>query len=253
MARNAVMLCGHGSRDGEAIAEFERLTQGLAAMLPDSDVERGSLEFAAPTISDGLETLRRRGHRRIAAVPVLLSAAGHIKRDIPRLLKAFATENPSVELRFGRELDFDPRLLDAAEERIEAAEAQAGAIRARDETVLLVIGRGVQDETINDRIASMAILLQQRMGFAAGFTAYSGVASPLAEPELRRIAKSGFLRIVVFPYFLFTGVLVKRISAAVERAATEIPQVEFVVARHFGDHALVLDCLADRVRETVAP
>ena len=44
----AVMFCGHGSRDVEAIAEFDLLATHFRARLPDRDIESGFLEFARP-------------------------------------------------------------------------------------------------------------------------------------------------------------------------------------------------------------
>ena len=57
----------------------------------------------------------------------------------------------------------------------------------------------------------------------------------------------GFKRIIIFPYFLFTGVLVKRIYAAVDRVAADHPEIEFVKAGYLRDHPAVIDCFADRV------
>jgi sirohydrochlorin cobaltochelatase len=45
-----VMVCGHGSRDVDAVEEFERLVRGLARHLPGYPLERGFLEFARPTL-----------------------------------------------------------------------------------------------------------------------------------------------------------------------------------------------------------
>ena len=71
----AVMVCGHGSRDGDAIREFELVAAGIKTRLPHYDVETGYLEFARPMIRDGLEALKSRGARRILAVPGMLFAA----------------------------------------------------------------------------------------------------------------------------------------------------------------------------------
>ena len=57
------------------------------------------------------------------------------------------------------------------------------------------------------------------MGFGWAETAYSGVAHPRVDAALDRAARLGFRRIVVFPYFLFTGVLVKRIYAETDEVA----------------------------------
>jgi sirohydrochlorin cobaltochelatase len=54
---------------------------------------------------------------------------------------------------------------------------------------------------------------------------------------------------VVFPYFLFSGVLVSRIVQHSQRVAAEHPEVEFVQASYLGDHPLVLDTFAERVAE----
>jgi sirohydrochlorin cobaltochelatase len=59
----------------------------------------------------------------------------------------------------------------------------------------------------------------------------------------------GFRRIVVFPYFLFTGVLVKRIYAATDEAALRHPEIEFLKAPYLRDHPLLLDAFVERVAE----
>ena len=53
MARIGVMVCGHGSRDVNAVAEFQRLVAGLVARLPHYAVESGFLEFARPILARG--------------------------------------------------------------------------------------------------------------------------------------------------------------------------------------------------------
>ena len=71
------------------------------------------------------------------------------------------------------------------------------------------------------------------------------------EPGLRHVVKLGFRRIVVFPYFLFSGVLVSRIRLHSERVAADHPAVEFVHAPYLGDHPLVIDTFHERVEEVV--
>src|ERR1700732_2504610 len=114
----AVMVCGHGSRDVDAIREFELVAAGIKARLPGYDVETGYLEFARPMIRDGLEALKSRGARRILAVPGMLFAATHVKNDLPWEVNTFAAENRDIEINFGRDLAIDPKLLDAAASRI---------------------------------------------------------------------------------------------------------------------------------------
>jgi len=247
--KSAVMVCGHGSRDPDAIVEFERVAAGLKAMLPTVDIETGYLEFALPVIRDGLEKLASRGARRILALPGMLFAASHVKNDLPSEINSFAALNPGIELRFGRDLSIEPKLLKVAAARIAEAEGDARHPVARAETLLLVVGRGTSDPDANSNIAKITRMLWEGMGFGWAETAFSGVAHPLVEPGLRRAAMLGFRHIVVFPYFLFTGVLVKRIYAALDRVAADHPEIEFLKAGYLGDHPLVLDCFADRIAE----
>ena len=48
MTKLGVMLCGHGSRDTDAVAEFAVLSEHLKKRLPQYPVEYGYLEFATP-------------------------------------------------------------------------------------------------------------------------------------------------------------------------------------------------------------
>jgi sirohydrochlorin cobaltochelatase len=92
-------------------------------------------------------------------------------------------------------------------------------------------------------------MLWEGFGFGWAETAYSGVTFPLVDPALETAARLGFRRIVVFPYFLFTGVLVQRIYDATDGVAARHPGIEFVKAPYLNDHPMVLETFVDRVHE----
>src|SRR6516165_12734437 len=121
MTDTAVLICGHGSRDPEAIAEFELVAAALRPRLPELDFATGYLEFARPTIRDGLAILAARGARRILAIPGMLFAASHVKNDLPWEMNSFIADHPGIDVRLGRDLGIDPKLLQAAAARIAAA------------------------------------------------------------------------------------------------------------------------------------
>jgi sirohydrochlorin cobaltochelatase len=247
-----IMVCGHGSRDVDALREFELLAEGLRARLPEYPIESGYLEFARPIIRDGLDALKTRGVRRILAVPGMLFAATHVKNDIPWELNSFMADNPGMTVNFGRELGLDPRLLRAAAARIAEAEAACARTIAREESLLVVVGRGTNDPDANSNISKIARFLWEGMGFGWAEVAFSGVAFPSVDAGLKRAARLGYRRIVVFPYFLFTGVLVKRIYEQTRTVAALFPEIEFVEAPYLRDHPLVLDTFAERAREILA-
>jgi sirohydrochlorin cobaltochelatase len=87
------------------------------------------------------------------------------------------------------------------------------------------------------------------MGFGWAEVAFSGVAHPRVDAALARAARLGFPRVIVFPYFLFTGVLVKRIHAQTDATAHLFPEIEFIKAPYLRDHPGVLDAFRDRVEE----
>ena len=248
MSESAVLLCGHGSRDPEAVAEFEAAAAALRARLlrlaPGRDFATGYLEFARPTIGEGLALLQARGARHILAIPGMLFAASHVKNDLPWEMNSFMAANPGCEVRLGRDLGIDAKLLEAAAERIAAV-----APEGRAESLLVVVGRGTNDPDANSNIAKIARLLWEGMGFGWAEAAFSGVADPRVDAALERSARLGFRRIVVFPYFLFTGILVKRIYDQTDTVAARFPDIEFVKAPYLRDHPKVIDAFVDRVGE----
>ncbi|MDP6565068.1 MAG: sirohydrochlorin chelatase [Alphaproteobacteria bacterium] len=244
-----VMVCGHGSRDTAAVTEFEAVARGIAERLPQFGVDSGFLEFARPIIRDGLDRLRESGHDHIIAVPGMLFAAGHAKNDIPSVLNTYQAQHDGLHIDYGRELGIDTKMMRAAGERIEEAVRGAGDHIARHDTVLVVVGRGASDPDANSNVAKVMRFLWEGLGFGWGETAYSGVTFPLVEPGLEHVARLGYRRVVVFPYFLFTGILVKRIYEHTDLVAARHPEIEFIKAPYLNDHPLVLDAFADRVQE----
>ena len=212
-----VMICGHGSRNRLAVEEFARLAE-----------------------------------------PAMLFAAGHAKNDIPSVLNTYAAET-GLRIEYGRELGVDLKMIQAAGARIrealersdQAATAAGAAPVPLADTLLVVVGRGSSDPDANSNVAKVARMLVEGFGFGWGETVYSGVTFPLVEPGLRHVVRLGFRRVVVFPYFLFSGVLVSRIRQHTALVAADHPGVEFVDAGYLGDHPLVIDTFRERVEEVV--
>src|ERR1051325_1548292 len=111
MSEPAVLLCGHGSRDPEAIDEFEQAASALRARLVGRAFATGYLEFARPTIGEALAGLQGRGAAEILAIPGMLFAASHVKNDLPWEMNSFMAANPGIEVRLGRGRSIDPKLL----------------------------------------------------------------------------------------------------------------------------------------------
>ena len=244
-----IMICGHGSRDEGAVAEFEKLALGIRRRSKGIPVEYGFLEFATPVIKDGLAALVNQGVTDVLAVPGMLFAAGHAKNDIPSVLNTWSAENDAIDIRYGRELAIDPKMLKAAADRIQEALDSAVDDVPLEETMLVVIGRGASDPDANSNVAKVMRMLWEGFGFGWGETAYSGVTFPLIEPGLEHAVKLGYRRIVVFPYFLFTGVLMRRIYDYTDVVAERHPDIEFIKAPYLNDHPMVIETFMERIDE----
>ena len=244
-----VMICGHGSRDEDAVSEFLNFAKKLKNQLLQYELDWGFLEFANPVIKSGLDSLREKGIREIMSVPVMLFAAGHAKNDIPSVLNAYQAQYPELSISYGRELGIDLKLIRAAGERLKDAIERADGDISPEETLLMVVGRGASDPDANSNVSKVTRMLWEGLGLGWAETAYSGVTFPLIKPGLEHASKLGYKRIVVFPYFLFTGILVKRIYQYTDMVAAEHPEIQFVKASYLNDHPLVLDTFSERVEE----
>ena len=249
------MVCGHGTRDPKGVAEFAHLVEKIRthfATHEDWPTEHGYLEFARPVLRDGLNALRAQGVTRILAVPAMLLNAGHAKNDIPSVLNLWAQENPDVKVEYGRALGLTASMLRAASNRIadtRAAEADNGHDLPPAQTLLVTVGRGASDPDANGDIAKMNRLLQEAFGFGWALPAYSGVTFPLVEPALQHAVRLGFAKVLVFPYFLFTGRLIERIYQHTDRVAAENPAIRFVKVPYLNDQDAVVETFIERIYE----
>ena len=108
-----ILICGHGSRNKLALEEFKYLTECIQKRFPLFNVEYGFLEFAKPSLIDGLEKLKIKSVKKIIAIPAMLFAAGHVKNDIPSVLMSYANKN-GIEINYGRELGINNLMISAA-------------------------------------------------------------------------------------------------------------------------------------------
>lgn len=244
-----VLICGHGSRNKVALQEFEVLVSAIKDRLKGISVEYAYLEFAHPVLNEALDRLRDKKVKKVIAIPAMLFAAGHVKNDIPSVLKKYS-EQTGLEVLYGRELGVDRAMIAAAGSRIKDV-LDSTSKYPISETLLVVVGRGSSDPDANSNVSKITRMLVEGFGFGWGETVFSGVTFPLVKPGLTHIARIGFKRIIVFPYFLFSGVLIDRIFEHIELVASEHPDIEFLKAKYLGDQTFVVDTFLDRINETL--
>jgi sirohydrochlorin cobaltochelatase len=117
------------------------------------------------------------------------------------------------------------------------------------QTLLLLVGRGTSDPDANASVARVARFLWEAYGVGWAAVAFASLASPGVDEALGVCRRMGFRRIVVQPYFLFDGVLLKRIQSTAARHAEAEQGSEIVWAPHLRSHPLLLHALEDRAHE----
>lgn len=247
----SVLLCGHGTRHADGAAEFVAVGQAVQQRLPHLSVRHAFLELSQPLLDDALDALHGEGARSVAVVPGMLFAAGHTKTDIPAALRRWQDAHADTALHFGRPLGVDPQMLEAAADRIGQALAEAGQKIPPEDCLLLVVGRGSSDPDANSDLAKVMRLLWEGQGFGFGLVGYCDVTFPRIEAALDQAGRMGARRVVVLPYLLFTGVLIRRLHDLVAAAAARHTGVDFVTAPWLGAHPGVIATFADRVIEAI--
>jgi sirohydrochlorin cobaltochelatase len=244
----ALLVVGHGTRDEGGAEEFRGFVDRVRDRAGGMVVAGGFIELSPPPLTEAVADLVAAGHRRLVAVPLVLVAAGHAKGDIPGALERERRRHPGTGFAYGRPLGPHPVLLAMLEERLDAV--LDGADRA--ETAVLLVGRGSTDPDANAEIAKVARLFWEGRGFAFAETAFVSLAWPGVAEGLERVRLLGAKRVVVLPYFLFSGVLPDRVVAQAEDYAAGNPDVEVRCAALLGDSDRLAGLVLERYREALA-
>jgi sirohydrochlorin cobaltochelatase len=242
----ALLIVGHGSRDPRGAREFHDLVDLVRRRNPSLTVEGGFIELSRPPISECIGRLAEGGTRNVAAVPLMLLAAGHAKDDIPATLVREKMGHPTMSFGYGRALGIRPELLELMDERISTVGPEE-----KEETAVLIVGRGSSDPDANSDLSKIARLFYEGRPYPVVESAYVSMTPPDVAEGLARCRRLGAKRIVVFSYFLFTGVLEERIRGQSDAFARADPGVEVRYAGYFGPAARIADLVIERYTEAV--
>ena len=273
MNRPPLLLAGHGTRDPAGVAAFTAFTTRLQARFAPQgiDVTGGFIELSAPPLRDAVTELTGRGHRRVVAVPLVLSAASHAKSDIPAALARERARHPGLDWSYGRPLGPHPVLLDLLATRIaeqagqmaEQAEqagripgppgpAPTGTAPPGPPPAVLLVARGSTDPDANAEICKTARLLWEGRDFAFAETAFVSLASPDVPAGLERCRLLGASRVIVARYFLFPGILPDRIAAQATAYGQAHPDLDVRCTEVLGDSDELAGLVAERYHEALA-
>ncbi|MFB5190753.1 sirohydrochlorin chelatase [Alicyclobacillus fastidiosus] len=249
-----ITLCiGHGSRDDDGNLEFVQFVDRVREAAPDRHFEVAFLELTTPTIADGIDRCVQAGATRIVAIPIILLAASHIKLEIPEMLDQARAKYPDVEIVYGRNIGLHERMIDLLTDRYVQQMEQSNWAAARPEdTAIVVMGRGSSDPDANGDLYKIARQVWERTGVKTVEVCFTGVTFPRLPAGVHRAVALDVKHLVVLPYFLFTGVLIKRMREVLASLQTKHPQVKMAMAEYFGMHPYLVEVALSRQEEAVA-
>ncbi|PSM41925.1 sirohydrochlorin chelatase [Streptomyces dioscori] len=247
----ALLLAGHGTRDDAGAEAFRDFVRELGRRHPGLPVAGGFIGLSPPPLGDAVAELAAQGVRRFAVVPLTLVSGGPAEGDLPAALAREQARYPGTSYAYGRPLGPHPALLAVLGRRLD--EALGGSVRApqdRAGVTVLLVGRGSTDPEANAEVHKAARLLWEGSGYAGVETAFVSLAAPDVPSGLDRCVRLGARRIVVLPYFLFTGTLPERIRQQSEGWAAARPEIDVLLADVIGPEPELLDLVMERYRET---
>ena len=246
--RPSLLIVGHGSRSPAGVAEYWDLARVVAEVDDALDVGCGFIELASPDLDTAVDGLVERGAASVVAVPLVLLGAGHLKDDGPAALHRGRHRHPTVRFAYARHLGVHPLVLAVAEDRIRTAVGDDDPA----ETAVVLVSRGSSDPDANADLYKVARLLWDSRGLAMVEPAFVSLAEPSVPAALERCRLLGARRIVVVPYFLFTGILVDRIGDQVAEWSATHPDVDARPGPHLGADGRIARLVLERYREALA-
>jgi sirohydrochlorin cobaltochelatase len=296
-----LLLAAHGSSDQAGGDAFAALAERVGKLAADGTrVAGGFIELSAPALREAVADLAAAGghadpaaaggHANMVTIPLMLSAAGHAKGDIPAALARERTRHPAVRFTYGRPLGPHPALIDLLDKRV-------AAVGGDTPPAVLLVGRGSTDPDANADVVKTARLLWEGRDYPLAETAFVSLARPDVAEGLERCrllcaglggaglggaglggaglggaglggaglggaglrgaglggaGLPGARRIVVARYFLFPGVLPDRVAEQAAAYAAAHPELDIRCADVLGDCDEIAALVYERYHEALA-
>ena len=250
--KRPVLLVGHGSRDEDGRQRLLDFATAHQAQDTSRPVIPCFLELTEPTIQQGIDWCVDQGYTDLSVLPVLLFAARHNKFDVTNELDRARKRHPNLTFHYGRHFGITPHILNLWRSRLDELDTPEHNPNRipREETVLLFVGRGASDPDANGDVYKLARLLWEGSQYKTVEVCFIGITHPRLEEGFRRAQLYNPQRIIVLPYFLFTGTLVKKIQHITAQHQEQLPHLSITYLPEMGLHPKLFDVLREREIET---
>jgi sirohydrochlorin ferrochelatase len=234
------------------VAEFLGLVEQIRPLMGDTLVEPSFLELAQPSIAEGLQRLVGQGVGEAVVLPLLLFAAGHVRKDIPMAVAQATKPYPGLRVQQVSHLGCNPRIVELSQRRYDEILAGRPPV-SPEQTLLLLVGRGSRDRRATEEMLQFASLRRETTSVGHIETCFAAMERPSLAEMLPRVAEWPLRRIVVQPHLLFPGYLAAKIRAAVEQQQAQWPAIDWLVTEPLGADRLLAEVVMEIATEAVEP
>ncbi|BAZ45174.1 cobalamin biosynthesis CbiX protein [Chondrocystis sp. NIES-4102] len=243
-----LLAIGHGTRNDRGRQTFIDFVTEYQKLDPSRPVIPCFLELTEPSIQEGVAACVEQGYTEITALPILLFAARHNKFDVTNELDRSRLLYPQLKFNYGRHFGITPKIIDLWRDRLaqlDQPEYNPHNI-SRADTVLLFVGRGSSDPDANGDVYKLARIIWEGSGYKTVETCFIGITHPRLDIGFERAYLYQPKRVIVLPYFLFTGTLMEKIFQITAQQAAKFPQIDFNCLPEMGIAPELLQIIRER-------
>ena len=243
--QTAVLIVGHGTREPEGTYGFLEVVSSVQKQVR-SYVQPAFLEIASPSVSEGAEHCLSTGAERLLVIPLFLFGGQDIKKKLPRALEEVRAKNPQLSVMLSPPTGPERRILEILKERLESATRSAPS----PDTAVLLVARGFSDQDATAEMEEVQTRFTQEAGLRTVRHAFVEIASPSIADGIQACLASHPKMIVVLPYLLFPGLMLKKIRSQVEAIRSrQTGETPILIADCLGPHPKLAELLIERIRK----
>lgn len=243
-----LLAIGHGTRNESGRQTFLDFVETYQKLDTSRPVIPCFLELTEPTIQQGVEACIEQGYTEITALPILLFAARHNKFDVTNELDRARSPYPQLSFNYGRHFGITPKIIELWRDRLAELDRPDKNPHniSREDTVLLFVGRGSSDPDANGDVCKLARIIWEGSGYKTVETCFIGITHPRLEEGFRRAYLYQAKRIIVLPYFLFTGTLMSKIFDISAQQQEQYPNIDITCLSEMGIAPQLLQVIRER-------
>ncbi|NOT86252.1 MAG: sirohydrochlorin chelatase [Methylococcaceae bacterium] len=245
----SILLVGHGSRNQGGNDEIQAFQQQWQAQHPDWRIELCYIELADVLLAEGLRRAAENA-TQVVVIPLILSAAGHVKAEIPEFIETAREQFPQVQFSYAPHLGANMEVLKVLQRSLKKA-LKPLAMPDPKTTGVILLGRGSSDRVANGELAKLARWLFEETEHELVDIAFTGITHPRLETAVQRQVRLSMTQIAILPYYLFTGLLIERIAEQVARLKIQYPHIAFACGNYFGFDEGIFKLLDQRIADAL--